>query len=155
MIRRPPISTRTDPLCPHTTRFRSPAHQLQLVVSRNGPHRHGGGGRVRAGRGVCRAIVPAGVVMSRYGEKQVAISGIGMSDVSRGADRTPLSLTIDACMEAIADAGLKRSDIDGLSSYPGGDNRSEEHTAELQSLMRISYAVLCLEKKNENKTKTQ
>src|SRR3546814_9994355 len=25
-------------------------------------------------------------------------------------------------MEAIADAGLKRSDIDGLSSYPGGDN---------------------------------
>lgn len=60
--------------------------------------------------------------MSRYGEKHVAISGIGMSDVSRGADRTPLSLTIDACMEAIADAGLKRSDIDGLSSYPGGDN---------------------------------
>src|SRR3546814_3525428 len=28
--------------------------------------------------------------------------------------------------------------------------RSEEHTSELQSLMRISYAVVCLEKKNEN-----
>src|SRR3546814_5573517 len=27
-------------------------------------------------------------------------------------------------------------------------NRSEEHTSELQSLMRISYAVLCLKKKN-------
>src|SRR3546814_2689326 len=28
------------------------------------------------------------------------------------------------------------------------DNRSEEHTSELQSLMRISYAVFCLKKKN-------
>src|SRR3546814_2124046 len=32
--------------------------------------------------------------------------------------------------------------------------RSEEHTSELQSLMRISYAVFCLKKKNENKTST-
>src|SRR3546814_6812229 len=30
------------------------------------------------------------------------------------------------------------------------DMRSEEHTSELQSLMRISYAVFCLKKKNEN-----
>src|SRR3546814_2879925 len=30
--------------------------------------------------------------------------------------------------------------------------RSEEHTSELQSLMRISYAVFCLKKKNKNKT---
>src|SRR3546814_10168005 len=33
----------------------------------------------------------------------------------------------------------------------GGCGRSEEHTSELQSLMRISYAVFCLKKKN-NKT---
>src|SRR3546814_5337460 len=32
----------------------------------------------------------------------------------------------------------------------GGRPRSEEHTSELQSLMRISYAVLCLKKKNNN-----
>src|SRR3546814_14750473 len=32
--------------------------------------------------------------------------------------------------------------------YGGGDQRSEEHTSELQSLMRISYAVFCLKKKN-------
>src|SRR3546814_5455764 len=32
--------------------------------------------------------------------------------------------------------------------------RSEEHTSELQSLMRISYAVFCLKKKNHNKQKT-
>src|SRR3546814_4966758 len=31
--------------------------------------------------------------------------------------------------------------------------RSEEHTSELQSLMRISYAVFCLKKKNNNKRK--
>src|SRR3546814_4183241 len=36
-------------------------------------------------------------------------------------------------------------------AQPGGDaleKRSEEHTSELQSLMRISYAVFCLKKKN-------
>src|SRR3546814_8796636 len=33
--------------------------------------------------------------------------------------------------------------------------RSEEHTSELQSLMRISYAVFCLKKKNNNKLQTK
>src|SRR3546814_8670738 len=33
--------------------------------------------------------------------------------------------------------------------------RSEEHTSELQSLMRISYAVFCLKKKNQNNTTYQ
>src|SRR3546814_1026469 len=33
--------------------------------------------------------------------------------------------------------------------------RSEEHTSELQSLMRISYAVFCLKKKNETQTSKQ
>src|SRR3546814_7864627 len=37
----------------------------------------------------------------------------------------------------------------------GGYCRSEEHTSELQSLMRISYAVFCLKKKNTHKTETQ
>src|SRR3546814_2214342 len=34
------------------------------------------------------------------------------------------------------------------------DKRSEEHTSELQSLMRISYAVFCLKKKHTNNYKT-
>src|SRR3546814_3804073 len=34
-----------------------------------------------------------------------------------------------------------------------GDQRSEEHTSELQSLMRISYAVLCLKKKTRARQK--
>src|SRR3546814_3475065 len=33
-------------------------------------------------------------------------------------------------------------------------NRSEEHTSELQSLMRISYAVFCLKKKKKRQTQT-
>src|SRR3546814_20128373 len=33
------------------------------------------------------------------------------------------------------------------------DQRSEEHTSELQSLMRISYAVFCLKNKKQNRTK--
>src|SRR3546814_1551552 len=41
-----------------------------------------------------------------------------------------------------------------LASYPDVavyiDQRSEEHTSELQSLMRISYAVFCLKQKNTN-----
>src|SRR3546814_2256933 len=36
-----------------------------------------------------------------------------------------------------------------------GPARSEEHTSELQSLMRISYAVFCLKKKNKNHIPTQ
>src|SRR3546814_8666802 len=35
-------------------------------------------------------------------------------------------------------------------NYAGFLNRSEEHTSELQSLMRISYAVFCLKKKNNH-----
>src|SRR3546814_7827738 len=40
---------------------------------------------------------------------------------------------------------VRRPDLPG-----GGLHRSEEHTSELQSLMRISYAVFCLKKKNTN-----
>src|SRR3546814_7090218 len=39
-----------------------------------------------------------------------------------------------------------------VSRCCSGIGRSEEHTSELQSLMRISYAVFCLKKKNTNAT---
>src|SRR3546814_2025874 len=39
---------------------------------------------------------------------------------------------------------------DGGKGGGSEDGRSEEHTSELQSLMRISYAVFCLKKKNNN-----
>src|SRR3546814_2613117 len=37
--------------------------------------------------------------------------------------------------------------VDLATSFQRGSSRSEEHTSELQSLMRISYAVFCLKKK--------
>src|SRR3546814_2864376 len=40
---------------------------------------------------------------------------------------------------------------DRIGDRPGAAARSEEHTSELQSLMRISYAVFCLKKKNTHK----
>src|SRR3546814_6368286 len=39
--------------------------------------------------------------------------------------------------------------IFGVSARMTSEQRSEEHTSELQSLMRISYAVFCLKKKNK------
>src|SRR3546814_1447341 len=39
--------------------------------------------------------------------------------------------------------------LDALEATRRGTRRSEEHTSELQSLMRISYAVFCLKKKKE------
>src|SRR3546814_4660301 len=42
----------------------------------------------------------------------------------------------------------------GKAELVDGGARSEEHTSELQSLMRISYAVFCLKKKNRTKLET-
>src|SRR3546814_5489126 len=44
-------------------------------------------------------------------------------------------------------SGTDRFTVSQLKAYYG---RSEEHTSELQSLMRISYAVFCLKKKTHN-----
>ncbi len=55
-------------------------------------------------------------------EDKVALTGIGMSPIGRRQMVPPLSLTVQACEAAIADAGLTFADIDGLSTYPGGGN---------------------------------
>src|SRR3546814_2070397 len=46
-------------------------------------------------------------------------------------------------------AGSTPSERDALLRVLGSSGRSEEHTSELQSLMRISYAVFCLKKKKK------
>ena len=46
------------------------------------------------------------------------ISGIGQSQVGRRLGRSALSLTVDAALEAIADAGLTTADIDGVRPGP-------------------------------------
>src|SRR3546814_4269417 len=63
-----------------------------------------------------------------------------------------LTEDLDAIMGADLGAaqclGELRTDIRIVQFALGGLDRSEEHTSELQSLMRISYAVFCLKKKN-------
>lgn len=58
------------------------------------------------------------VSSSRF-EDRIAITGVGQSRVGRRLMVDPLSLSVDACLAAISDAGLEPGDIDGLSTYPG------------------------------------
>src|SRR3546814_1625513 len=107
MIRRPPISTRTDTLFPYTTLFRS-----RRLGRRAHPARRD---RRRDGRPAAR---PAG--------------------------------TPDEPGAAQADRQHQAQQLHGVLHQPAAPQRSEEHTSELQSLMRISYAVFCLKKKTNH-----
>jgi acetyl-CoA acetyltransferase/uncharacterized OB-fold protein len=52
-------------------------------------------------------------------EERTALTGVGQSRVGRRLMVDPLRLTVDACLAAVADAGLDLDEIDGLSTYPG------------------------------------
>jgi acetyl-CoA acetyltransferase len=75
-------------------------------------------------------------------ERRACITGIGQSDVGRRLNRPALELTVDACLEAIADAGLTRADIDGIATYPGNmDNPpgfSGAGVVEVQDALRLN-----------------
>lgn len=79
--------------------------------------------------------------MTRFAEKDTAITGVGMSEVSRGSSKSPRELTVDACLEAIVDAGLTRDDIDGIATWPGeradGSGFSPVGSATLQDALRL------------------
>ena len=51
--------------------------------------------------------------------RRAAITGAGVSETGRKLERSGASLTAEASLAAIADAGLKPADIDGISSWPG------------------------------------
>jgi acetyl-CoA acetyltransferase len=53
-------------------------------------------------------------------ERRAAISGVGQSAIGRRLERSNLDLTLEAVLAAIADAGLEKTDIDGLATFPGG-----------------------------------
>src|SRR3546814_8960905 len=69
-----------------------------------------------------------------------------------GATGTGKTVTLQVLAEAFSRIGTPvfmanvKGDLTGISQA-GAASRSEEHTSELQSLMRISYAVFCLKKK--------
>ena len=52
-------------------------------------------------------------------DDKVVITGVGQSAVGRKLGRGGIDLAIDAALEAIAHAGLRVEDIDGVASYPG------------------------------------
>lgn len=80
--------------------------------------------------------------MPRHPEHAVRVTGIGQSKVGRPSPDSGLQLTIAAASQAIADAGLKPSDIDGISTYPGpvlqGDGISPVGATELMIAMGMT-----------------
>src|SRR3546814_5466808 len=126
MIRRPPRSTRTDTLFPYTTLFRSRRPRLQPQRAQR-PRRAG----VRLGR--LHARHPA--------DRQARHQG-------RRCRRHPGGLVVKNPRDIII-APIVSEKSYGLTESGAYTFkvRSEEHTSELQSLMRISYAVFCLKNK--------
>ncbi len=85
-----------------------------------------------------RPSVRAPVSAERFEHRSV-VSGIGRSRIGRRLMVDPLSLTVDACLAAVADAGLTLADIDGLSTYPGaaGMGMSEGGITAVEEALRI------------------
>src|SRR3546814_7850594 len=123
MIPRPPKSTRTDNLFPYTTLFRSVqrGHHERLAGRRRDPRPEQGGTEFAAVF-VLQEIVAPGDRPARENGEIAARRTIGRMG------------------EMLVQRRKHRL-----------ETRSEEHTSELQSLMRISYAVFCLKKKKNNK----
>src|SRR3546814_7463491 len=119
MIRRPPRSTRTDTLFPYTTLFRSHRPSAAPRDAARRQHHAVADGRDRF----------VGVEECRDMRLQQRILKIGSHALR---------------MSARQQQRIERSRIDRRVRQ----RRSEEHTSELQSLMRISYAVFCLKKKS-------
>src|SRR3546814_7586901 len=133
MIRRPPRSTRTDTLFPYTTLFRSV--QSLLIADRSGEDYSE----------VTDELVAAdGLVELRRAETiTFLIDGDRLLDNRR---RHNHKAEIAQIAQALNEAGAL-AENQRVAVVLTKIDRSEEHTSELQSLMRISYAVFCLKKK--------
>src|SRR3546814_6893163 len=137
MIRRPPRSTRTDTLFPYTTLFRS-----ESDADRRGDHE----AAIADGEGLLERLEqllgePAGVLQraaARDAHHELVSAEAGDHDLRRHAPAQAAS-GLDEDQVAF---GVPVRVVHELESV----ERSEEHTSELQSLMRISYAVFCLKK---------
>jgi acetyl-CoA acetyltransferase len=83
--------------------------------------------------------VPRPPVSEERFEHRAVLSGIGRSRIGRRLMLDPRSLAIDACLQAVADAGLQLEDIDGLSTYPGmgGMGMSEGGPTAIEEALRI------------------
>src|SRR3546814_5527243 len=80
-----------------------------------------------------------------------------VTDLATAEDYVSRLEGIDEVMDQLVAQAKERQAMgvlppDWVYPYVISDSRSEEHTSELQSLMRISYAVFCLKKKKHNRT---
>src|SRR3546814_3080814 len=129
MVRRPPRSTRTDTLFPYTTLFRSQYAIAASVLQRGEPFSDGR-------RAIAHRVIDDDAAAERACQRRRLI----LRDRLQGR-------------QVARAVPHQRIGVGGFS-WPGveddaAQNRSEEHTSELQSLMRISYAVFCLKKKTQ------
>src|SRR3546814_2054993 len=96
-------------------------------------------------------VIPTEPVRSSERSKLLSAETLAVNRALNGR-RAPVGANVAALTTpSVNFARLKLSQPLSLNPAPG---RSEEHTSELQSLMRISYAVFCLKKK-KLKTNTQ
>src|SRR3546814_8457869 len=135
MIRRPPRSKRTDTLFPYTTLFRSalaPACPILPPLGPQMPRKHRGrhaqpmGANIEGKPGQLACFLPPSIA----GEKATDIEAI------------PQRQRCSHSVKMVRQTNRSLKMTGELMMH-----RSEEHTSELQSLMRISYAVFCLKKK--------
>src|SRR3546814_5956193 len=77
-----------------------------------------------------------------------AVAACRVRDVRRGAAGAAVVAGLRGGHRIRCGGGL-------VAAGAGSARRSEEHTSELQSLMRISYAVFCLKKKQQKQIKTK
>src|SRR3546814_9477384 len=149
MIRRPPSSTRTDTLFPYPTLFRSGHHLAVPQIAQNLARRRLGHAEGDAAAGSAPVEpehqprpFPRAAIMLRIDAEGAVIA----------AQQRRLPLQEDE--SRVPHQGAVAEDPDVPIAWQGIEiglpvRRSEEHTSELQSLMRISYAVFCLKKKNK------
>src|SRR3546814_2813973 len=124
MSRLPPRSTRTDTLFPYTTLFRS-WRVRDLALLNRPPPSFDTGHLIEANSGPEAALASGPFSIDSRSEMQ---QRPGRFSVPVSARSTSFCLVPPACDRSC---------------------RSEEHTSELQSLMRISYAVFCLKNKRQ------
>src|SRR3546814_16580676 len=115
MSRRPPRSTRTDTLFPDTTLFRSD---------------------VRADLDQIIADAPGRVVGTTFASNAARLHTLGQVARDTGRQLAIAGRSLERITKAAKSVGY-------LTDFPETIDRSEEHTSELQSLMRTSYAVFC------------
>src|SRR3546814_6073839 len=124
MRRRPPRSTRTDTLFPYTSLFRSPVTRDQLTALES---------RMRAEGKTNYSVWPAAIDRVAY--------PILYLEPDSAENRSLIGY--DQHSDQVRRAAMRRAIATGMPQATGPviRKRSEEHTSELQSLMRISYAV--------------